>query len=101
MSKKKKKAQEAEETLEERPEYVEPEKVKIVVDTVLEESKAVAVKDREHVYEPGYYGKDLGERVELALVEALLLLKRGRIRVFRDGREMMFQELFEHSTLFD
>jgi len=101
VSKKKKKAQEAEETLEERPEYVEPEKVKIVVDTVLEESKAVAVKDREHVYEPGYYGKDLGERVELALVEALLLLKRGRIRVFRDGREMMFQELFEHASGLD
>ncbi len=103
MSKKKKKEQISvqEEQFEDKPEYVEPEKVKVVVDTTLEENKAVAFKDREHIYEPGFYGKDLGDRLELALVEALLLLKRGRIRVFNAGKEMTFQELFAHSAALD
>ena len=78
-------------------EYVEPEPVKVIVDTLLEEEKVIAVENREHVYEPGYYGKDLGERLELAMVEALLLLKRGRIRVFSQGRQMSFKELYDHA----
>lgn len=85
----------------EKKEYVEPEPVKVVVDVMLEEDKAIAVKDWEHVYEPGYYGKQLGGRLELALVEALILLKRGRIRLFRDGQQMAFQELYDHATKLD
>lgn len=96
-----KKKPKIEEEVFEEPAFVEPEKVKVVVDTVLEESKIVAFKDKEHVYEPGYYGKELGDRVELALVEALLLLKRGRIRVFNAGKEMSFQELFAHASSID
>ncbi len=91
----------SEDSFEDKPEYMEPEKVKVVVDTTLEESKAIAVKDREHVYEPGYYGKDVGERLELSLVEALLLLKRGRIRVFKDQKQLSFEELFAHSSTLD
>ena len=82
-------------------EYVEPEPVKVVVDTMLEEEKVIAVENREHVYEPGYYGKDLGERLELALVEALLLLKRGRIRVFSQGNLIDFKTLYEHACSVD
>jgi tRNA-intron endonuclease len=85
----------------EKKEYVEPEVVKVVVDVMLEEDKAIATKDWEHVYEPGYYGKQLGGRLELALVEALLLLKRGRVRVFRDSRQINFQELYDHATKLD
>lgn len=84
-----------------KKEYVEPEPVKVVVDTLLEEEKVVAVENREHVYEPGYYGKDLGERLELALVEALLLLKRGRIRVFSLGKQISFKELYDHACGLD
>lgn len=85
----------------EKKEYVEPEQVKVVVDTLLEEDKVIAVENREHVYEPGYYGKDLGERLELALVEAVLLLKRGRIRVTSQGKQLSFKELYDHACSID
>jgi tRNA-intron endonuclease len=85
----------------EKNEYVEPEVVKVVVDTAIEGEKVIAVKDMEHVYEPGYYGKNLGNRLELAMVEALLLLKRGRIRVFNDKEQMTFQELFSYAAKLD
>ena len=85
----------------EKNEYVEPEPVKIVVDTLLEEDKVVAVENSEHVYEPGYYGKQLGNRLELALVEAVLLLKRGRIKVFSQGNQMDFKALYHHAASLD
>lgn len=85
----------------EKKEYVEPEPVKVVVDTQLAEEKVIAVENREHVYEPGYYGKDLGERLELAMVEALLLLKRGRIRVHSQGKQLTFKELYDHACSLD
>ena len=85
----------------EQNDYVEPEVVKVVVDTLLEEDKVIAVENREHIYEPGYYGKDLGERLELALVEAVLLLKRGRIRVSSLGKQITFKELYDHACSLD
>lgn len=86
---------------EEKPEYVQPEPVKETIDAKLEESKVVVWKDFEKVYEPGYYGKQLGDRLELALVEACLLLKRGRIRVFHDDRKLAFEELYGHALKLD
>jgi tRNA-intron endonuclease len=74
---------------------VEEERSKEIVDSNLEGDKAIVWKGWEHVYEPGYYGKQIGERLELALVEACLLLKRGRIRVLKDGTALSFQELFD------
>ena len=85
----------------EQNDYVEPEVVKVVVDTLLEEDKVITVENREHIYEPGYYGKDLGERLELALVEAVLLLKRGRIRVSSLGKQITFKELYDHACSLD
>ncbi len=97
MSKKKEKK--VEEVFEK--EYVEPEPVKVVVDTALEGDKVIATKNSEHVYEPGFYGKQLGERLELALIEATLLLKRGRIRVFSEGKPIDFKTLYDHATSLD
>lgn len=79
----------------------EEEKPKIVVDAHLEEDKVIVWKDWEHVFEPGYYGKQIGDRLELALVEAVLLLKRGRIRVKRNGADMQLHELFDHAVKLD
>ena len=84
-----------------KKEYVEPEVVKVVVDTHLEEDKVMATENWENVFEPGFYGKQLGSRLELALMEALLLLKRGRIRVFHERTQMSFAELYEHATRLD
>lgn len=101
MSKKKKHVMEDFEEHEIEKEYIEPEKVKVVVDTYFEESKVIATENKEHIFEPGYYGKIIGDRLELAMIEALLLLKRGRIRVFKDNKQLTFQELYDLSTQID
>ncbi len=107
MSKKKKKHLEAQKTEEvwqedqQKPEYVEWEQPKEVIDTKLEEDKVLAWDKWQQVYEPGFYGKQLGDRLELALVEACILLKRGRIRVLKDGNSMTFQQLYEHAASLD
>ncbi len=85
----------------EKPEYVEWEKPKEVVDTTLEENKALVTDKWQMVYEPGYFGKELNGRLELALVEACLLLKRGRIRVLKDGNPIAFEDLYNHSVALD
>ena len=77
-----------------------PEKVKNIP-TTLEESKVISTKDWQQVYEPGYYGKQIGDRLELALVESVLLLKRGRIEVFKAGKSMGFKELYDHAASLD
>ncbi|MBI2971215.1 MAG: tRNA-intron lyase [Candidatus Aenigmarchaeota archaeon] len=108
MSKKKKRPHEAQKTEEEaweedqqKAEYVEWEAPKEIIDTKLEEDKVFAWDKWQQVYEPGFYGKQLGDRLELALVEACLLLKRGRIRVLRNNEPMKFQELYEHAASLD
>lgn len=80
---------------------VEEEKPKEAVDAQLEGDKVVVWKGWEHVYEPGYYGKQIGERLELALVEACLLIKRSRIRVLKDGAALSFHELFDIARALD
>ena len=77
-----------------------PEKVKDILCT-LEENKAIVTDNWQQVYEPGYYGKQIGERLELAFVEAVLLLKRGRISVLNDGKKMVFEELYKHAASLD
>ncbi len=85
-----------------KPEYVEEEPVKETVDSTLEENKVIVWKNFDIVYEPGYYGKILPDRLELALVEACLLLKRGRIRIFdKSGKQLTFDELFQHASSLD
>ncbi len=107
MNKQKKKIeQHDEELLEEEimPETRLPEELtgkKEVIDTVFEEDKVIATEKAEQLYEPGYYGKLFENRLELALAESCLLLKRGRIRVLRDGKPVKFDELFTHATSLD
>lgn len=88
---------------EERPKIpVEEEKPKVIVETHLEEDKVIAWKDWQHIYEPGYYGKPVGgDRLELALVEAVLLLKRGRVTVKKAGKDLSLSELFDHAAQLD
>lgn len=86
-----------------KPEKVfeKEEATKEVIDTQLEGEKVIVPKDIEKVFEPGYYGKQIGDRLELALVEACILLKRGRIRVLRDGTALQFHELFDIARQLD
>lgn len=87
------------EEIDEKP--VEKEIVKEVIDTTFEEDKVIAFQNYDKIYEPGYYGKIIDNRLELALVEACLLLKRGRIRVFKDGKQLSFQELYDIAVSLD
>ncbi len=89
------------EDFDEKLEYVQWEQPKEIIDTILEGDKIIVWKDFDKVYEPGYYGKQLGDRLELALVEACILLKRGRIRVLKEGNPMTFEELFNHAASLD
>ncbi len=41
------------------------------------------------------YGKQVGDRLELGLVEALYLLEKGRMTLSREGRRFSFRRLFE------
>lgn len=89
------------EVWEEKPEYVEWEKPKDIVDSTLEENKVLIADNWQQVYEPGNYGKEISGRLELALVEACLLLKRGRIRVLLNSEPMEFKQLYDHSVALD
>lgn len=71
------------------------------IKAVLEENKIIVWDDYENVYEPGYYGKIMDGYLELAFVEALLLLKRGRIKVFEGKKELNFKKLFEKACALD
>jgi tRNA-intron endonuclease len=64
-------------------------------------NKVVIVDDKEQVYEPGFYGKLYNDRLELSLVEALLLLKRKKIKVIKDDKELSFKELYQYSCQVD
>ena len=78
--------------LEERPKEI---------DTYLEEDKVVATDNIEEVYEPGYYGKLFENRLELSLIEACLLLKRGRIKVLLNKKPVKFRDLYDHARSID
>lgn len=71
------------------------------VKAVLEHNKVLVFENWQQVYEPGYYGKPLDDRLELALVEACLLVKRGRIVVFKNDKQLSFQELYDHACKID
>lgn len=76
-------------------------KAKKGIKAFLEENRIIVWEDYENVYEPGYYGKILNDHLELAFVEALLLLKRGRIKVFSGDKELSFRELYEKACELD
>jgi len=77
------------------------EDVQEVIDSTLDEEKVIIWKKWEDIFDQGYYGKEVSDRLELALVEALLLLKRGRINVMKGKKTISFKELYEHAVGLD
>jgi tRNA-intron endonuclease, archaea type len=71
------------------------------IEATLDGEKVIIWKGWEDIYEPGYYGKELGDRLELAMVEALLLLKRDRIKVIKGKKSLTFKDLYEHANDLD
>ena len=79
---------------------VKKEDVKDVPAT-LEEDKVLVWKKWQDVYEPGFYGKEIENRLELSLVEALFLVKKGRIKLTKGRKKITFKTLFEHTEKID
>jgi tRNA-intron endonuclease len=71
------------------------------IDAFLEEGKVVVFDNIDDVYDPGCFGKEIDNRLELALTEACLLVKRGAIRVLKDEAEIGFDELYKHACKID
>ena len=81
----------------------EPRKV---IKGVLEGDKVIIIEDFENAqeyYDKGAFGEIHGvkkKRLELALVEAMYLLERDKLRIFStSGRELTFEQLIkQHIT---
>jgi len=67
----------------------------------LAENKIIVWKNGEEIYNTGFFGKIFKDRLELSFVEALLLLKRGKITVVKDKEELNFEELYNHAAKLD
>jgi len=65
------------------------------------ENKIIFFDKKEAVYLPGYYGKLLKDRLELSLVEALFLIKKGKIKVMKDKKELDFKSLYSIASKLD
>jgi len=53
-------------------------------------------KDANEIFESGWFGKLLEDRLELALVEAVLLLERKRIQIKKDRKKMSLKTFFKY-----
>jgi tRNA-intron endonuclease len=58
-------------------------------------SKVLVFEKSNEIYESGFYGKPIDNRLELSLVEALFLLKKEKIIVMKDGKKIDFHALYE------
>lgn len=104
MGKKKQKKEKKEAKMQlpelQREEQQKPEKK---VEARLAEDK-VFVWDREaakNIFETDFYGKLKEDRLELALIEAALLLEKGRIEVFDNGKSFNFSEFYNYCLEID
>jgi len=53
------------------------------------------------IFDSGWYGEFLEDRLELALVEAMLLLERGKIEIKRKKKKMSKKDFYEHCLKID
>jgi len=71
-----------------------------IINAELLENKAVVWKGFGPLIEKSY-GKKTGKRLELALVEALYLLEKGKISVKKGRKKMSFKSLMEYGVGLD
>ncbi len=69
----------------------------------LQEDKVIIwdKKDAKDIFGSGWFGELLEDRLELALVEAALLLERKRIEIKEDKKKITFKKLFKHAKKID
>lgn len=60
------------------------------------------VKEAKQIFEDGWYGELLEDRLELALVEAMLLSERGKIEIVKGKKKKMSsKEFYDHCLTID
>jgi len=57
--------------------------------------------EAEEVYDIGCFGKIKDDKNELSLEESLLLMKRNRLKVFKDDKEMNEEEFYKYACSVD
>ena len=72
-------------------------KAELVEDRVIVWDK----KDGSEIFENGWYGDLFEDRLELALVEAALLLERKRIEIKKKKKKLSFEDFFNHCLKID
>ena len=68
------------------------------------EGERVTVWDKEHanqIFSNGWYGELSEKKLELALVEAALLLERQKVEVYKGKSKIDFQKLYKHALKID
>lgn len=104
--KKKEKREEARQMKEvslESKQLSEPQKPFEKITARLAEDK-VFVWDREaakNIFENDYYGKLKEDRLELALIEAALLLEKGKIELLDDGNDILSADFYKYCSEID
>src|SRR3990170_8252535 len=68
------------------------------------EGERAIIWDKEeanNVFNSGWYGEFEGEKLELALVEAALLLERQKIEILKGKKKIDFKNFFKHALKID
>lgn len=104
MGKKNKQKKEKKELQMAEPERLEEQQtVQKKIEARLAEDK-VFVWDREeakNIFENDYYGKLKEDRLELALIEAALLLEKGRIELLDNGKNILSADFYKYCSDID
>jgi len=75
---------------------------KVYKSELSEEKVIVWDKDgARQIFDSGWYGELLEDRLELALVEAMLLLERGKIEIKNKKKKMSRKDFYEHCLKID
>jgi tRNA-intron endonuclease len=74
-----------------------------VVKSELKEDKVIIwnKEDANQIFNTGWYGELYDDRLELALLEASLLLERKRIEIIKGKKKMNFKELYDYCLKID
>ncbi len=57
--------------------------------------------DAEEIYDYGCFGKIKDDKNELSLEEALLLMKRNKLKIYENKKELKIEEFYEYACLQD
>lgn len=57
--------------------------------------------DAKKIFESGWYGELLEDRLELSLVEATFLLERKKIKIKKDRKKISLKKIYKHSQKID